>query len=94
MIEFKIGKPQRAYCESKLLGDVYLDSVANIESSLEFIVDEKTILSEEHWNLVEFVQQLVKWNRYALSSDFHYYCMDSDEEDIFIFHQENNEYRF
>ena len=71
-----------------------LNSVANIESSFEFIVDEKVVLSEQNWNLVEFTQQLVKWNKNGLKDDFRYYCMDTDEEDIFIFQQVNNKYRF
>ncbi|RNI30428.1 DUF7878 domain-containing protein [Rufibacter latericius] len=94
MIEFEIGQLKRAFGDNKLFGDAYLDSVANLECSFDFKLGDDIVFSEVHWNLVEFTEQLVKWMKSGLTSNFQYYCMDIDEEDIFSFQKVNDKYIF
>jgi len=94
MIEFEIGKLKRASGDNKTFGDAYLDSIANVECSFSFKLKDAIVFSEEHWNPVEFIEQLVKWKKSGLANSFHYSSMDTDEEDIFSFQKVNNKFRF
>ena len=83
MIAYTIKNISRAYADGHQLDDPHLDSIANIEADFELIVNGRSIIKESHWNIVEFAQQLNKWNNSNKEDSFIYECMDSDHADIF-----------
>ncbi len=92
MISFKVQNISRAYADGRRLENPYLDSIANIEADFEFIVEGKTIIAEPHWNIVEFAEQLNKWNKSNQADSFIYNCMDEEQTDIFNLIKKNEKY--
>ena len=92
MISFSIQNISRAYADGRQLENLYLDAIGNIEADFEFIIDGVTIISEPHWNIVEFAEQLNKWNKSNQEDSFIYDCLDEEQTDIFNLIKKKEEY--
>lgn len=92
MITFQIRNINRAYQDEKLLGNVHLDSISNIQCDFEINIDNGKSLSFSQFNLVEFIEQLLKWKLNGFKNSFSYDCMDS-EENLFDLNKEGSFYR-
>jgi hypothetical protein len=79
MTSFQIENIRRSYADNQSLGTGYLDAVANVECDFEFKIDGQPIIKVQGWNLVEFLDQLLKWEKAGMTESFHYECMDSEE---------------
>jgi hypothetical protein len=56
-----------------------------IEADFNFWINTEPVLQVSHWNIGELAAQLAQWLRTGLLGDFHYECMDADEQDLFTF---------
>ena len=92
MITFRIRNIYRAYPDNRQLESDYLNAIANTECDFGLTVKSETLLKEKHWNLVEFVEQLLKWKSNGMDNSFIYDCMDS-EEVLFTVRKEGEEFR-
>ena len=92
MISFKVQNISRAYSDGRSLDNPYLDSIANIEADFEFIIGGKIVIAEPHWNIVEFAEQLNKWNNSDKDNSFIYDCIDEEQTDIFNLIKKDEEY--
>lgn len=66
----------------------------SIEADFSFWVDTELMLQVSCWNIGELATQLAEWLGAGLPGDFHYYCIDAEEEDLFTFRQQENGFLF
>ncbi|UOQ52521.1 DUF7878 domain-containing protein [Hymenobacter cellulosivorans] len=66
----------------------------SIEADFEFWIDAEQVFQEPHWNIGELAVQLAEWHRSGLQGDFHYQCMDAEEQDLFTFRHEGAGFQF
>jgi hypothetical protein len=93
MASFSINNLRRSYQDNQKLGTEYLDIITNMECDFKMDIDGKQILLVEGWNLVEFIDQLIKWKNEGMTTSFHYECMDSDEN-LFDLTKEKDGFHF
>ncbi|WP_456107159.1 DUF7878 domain-containing protein [Phaeocystidibacter luteus] len=79
MTTFQINNLRRSYHETQYHGKVHLEVLTNIECDFVLEIDGQVVLCVEGWNLVEFLDQLMKWKNDGMTNSFRYDCMDSDE---------------
>lgn len=94
MTTFQINNLRRSNQENLILEKEYLDVLTNIECDFVLEIDGQKILSVVGWNLVEFLDQLIRWKKTdGMSTSFHYDCMDSDEN-LFDLNKEQDGFHF
>jgi hypothetical protein len=93
MTSFSINNLRRSYQENLSLGTEYFDAISNMECDFKMDIDGKQILFVEGWNLVEFLDQLIKWKNDGMTTSFHYDCLDSDENPFYLT-KENDGFHF
>ena len=90
---FQINNIRRSYQENQSLEKEYLDVLTNIECDFILEIDRQKILSVEGWNLIEFLDQLMKWKNDDMTTSFLYDCMDSDEN-LFDLNKQQDGFHF
>ncbi|WP_019039294.1 hypothetical protein [Psychroflexus tropicus] len=93
MTTFQVNNIRRSYQENQNLEKEYLDVLTNMECDFVLEIDRQKILSVVGWNLVEFLDQLIKWRNDGMTTSFHYDCMDSDEN-LFDLEKEHDGFHF
>ncbi|TGE06579.1 DUF7878 domain-containing protein [Hymenobacter fodinae] len=66
----------------------------SIEGDFKFWIDNKLILQEPSWNIGELAVQLAAWLQLGLQGDFHYQCMDAEEQNLFTFQHQGSSFQF